>query len=161
MIDSAVLTWGHALGTTERRARRVAEPVAAPVRLDLLELVDRLGGDEGQVRAIKYGDGDWPVFGHWKVGDVELLYREGRVELRASLPKLLTGRNDVVLDERGVHDGLRELVRTGEELTRHPLELREAVPTRLDYAYQWEVPSVAFVLEHVKSAFAPARKSRS
>lgn len=165
MIDSVALTWGHAPGTAERRANapkagRRAEPTADPIRLDFPDLIARLGSDDGQVRAIKY-DAAMPLYGHWKVGDVELLYRDGRLELRASLPKLLTGRNDVVLDERGVHDGLRELTRRGEELACHPLSLREAVPTRLDYCYQWEVPSVAFVLEHVKATFAPARKLRT
>lgn len=165
MIDSVALTWGHALTTSSRRPERPrsgrkVEPLSPPVRLDFPELVERLGCEEGQVRSIRYGD-TWPVFAHWQVGAVELLYREGRVELRASLPKLLTGRNDTVLDERGVHDGLRELVRVGRELTRHPLELREAVPTRLDYAWQWDVPSVAFVLEHLKASFHPARKLRT
>lgn len=167
VIDSVALTWGHAIGSAPRRADaprtqggRRAEPVAAPVRLDMEELVARLGTDEGQVRSIRYGD-KRPDFGHWKVGDVELLYREGRVELRASLPKLVAGRNDVVLDERDVHAGLRELVRAGTELAQHPLELREAVPTRLDYAWQWEVPSVAWVIEHLKASYAPPRKKRN
>jgi hypothetical protein len=167
MIDSVALAWGGSIGTAERRtnaprAGRRAEPVSPPVHLDMRGLHERLAGDDGQLTVKRYGHDETPyVAGHWQSGSIDVLYREGRLELRASLPKLLTGRNDVVLDERGVHDGLRELVRAGAELVQHPLELREAVPTRLDYAYQWQVPSVAFVLEHVKAAFAPARKLRT
>lgn len=161
MIDSIRLVWGHAIGTAPRRARGVTEPLAAPVRLDIDALGKRLGDTDGEITTKTWGDGGPSRYGHWQVGNTDLMYREGRVELRASLPKLLLGRNDVVLDERAVHDALHKLVDVGRELTQHPLDLREADPARLDYCYQWEVPSVAFALEHVKAAFAPARKLRT
>lgn len=167
MIDTGYLVWGHAIGTAERRVDapqrgRRAEPTSPPVRLDIEDLYRRFGSPQGEVRAIRYGENGVPlVAGHWKFGDVEMLYRDGRLELRGSLPKLLTGRNDVVLDERGVHDGLVKLAAVGEELARYPLPLREATPARMDYVYQWRVPSVAFAVEHLKAAYAPARKLRT
>lgn len=171
MIDSVRLVWGHAIGTAERRARGCAEPLSPPVRLDLDRLGERLGAADGQITTKTWGGGEPTPYGAWKSGNVELMYREGRLELRASLPKLLLGRNDVVLDERGVHDALVELVRVGRELVDgcgsrgHPstpaLTLREADPARLDYCFQWSVPSVAFTLEHMKAAFAPRRKLRT
>lgn len=160
LIDSATLTWGATLSTAERRARRSFEPTSPPIMLNWNELGDRLGRDDGEIRVIGYKGGQQP-YGHWQVGDVDLLYRDGRLELRASLPKLLTGRNDVVLDEAAVHAGLRKLRDVGAELIDRPLDLAQATPTRLDYVYQWEVPSVAFVVEHLRSAFSPARKLRT
>jgi hypothetical protein len=166
MIDSVALVFGHAIGTTPRRvdaprSGRRAEAVAAPVRLDMDELAARFGDDDGQVTSKRYGDKE-PSFGQWPHPDgADILYREGRLELRASLPKLLLGRNDVVLDERGVHDGLRELVRIGSDVAGYKLELGEAVPTRLDYCWQWEVPSVAWILEHLKASYMPPRKQRN
>lgn len=170
MLDSVSLTWGHAVGTAERRARGQAEPLSAPVRLDLDLLGRKLGNRDGQITAKQWGDGGPARYGHWQNGAVDVMYREGRLELRASLPKLLLGRNDVVLDERGVHDALRELVHVGRELVdgcesaghaAPALSLREADPARLDYCFQWTVPSVGFYLETLKSAFKPARKNRS
>jgi len=169
VIDSVALTWGHSIGTAERRARVLAEPLSPPVRLDLEKLNEKLGAGEGKVTTKDFGDGEPTAYGHWQSGPVEVLYREGRLELRASLPKLLIGRNDVVLDEGGVHDALHELVRVGRELVDgtgakdHPstprLTLREADPSRLDYCFQWQVPSVAFTLEHINSGYHPARKT--
>jgi hypothetical protein len=170
MIDSVALVWGHAIGTAERRARGKAEPLAPPVRLDLDRLGSKLGNTDGEITEKNWGDGGPTRYGQWKHGRLDVLYRPGRLELRASLPKLLLDRNDVVLDERGVHDGLRELVRVGEELidgtgsngypSSPELTLREADPARLDYCYQWVVPSVAFTLETIKSSIAPSRAQR-
>lgn len=157
MIDSIELVWGGPRAPDQRRAHAIHDYPSPPVYLDVAELVDRLGSPNGERKRVQY-DGKWYDAGHWKQGDVQLLVSEGRVELRASLPKVVVGRNDVVLDEAGVHEGLRELVRRGADLTRAPLELREAVPKRVDFAFQWEVPSVAFTLEHIKSAYHPARK---
>lgn len=153
MIDSVELTFGHAIGTTARRVQhpRRAEAVAEPVRLDFRDLIDRLGSDDGQITRKRYGEKE-PVFGHWKFDDgVELLYREGRAQLRASLPKLLTGRNDIVIGEADVHEGLRRLVSRGSDLAQHPFILGEAVPTRLDYVYQWQVNSVAWLIEFLRA----------
>lgn len=161
MIDSVALVWGHSTGTAPRRARGVAERVSPPVHLDFADLSARLGSDEGEVTVKVYRDGP-RQYGHWKVdSNVDFMYRPGRLELRASLPKVLLGRNDVVLDERGVHDGLRKLVRIGEAAAGHALTLHEAVPSRLDYAYQWDVPSVAAALDVVKVAYQPRRKLRT
>lgn len=165
MIDSVALAWGHAEpveskdahGGTNRRRRQNFEPLAPPVYLDVDELAERHGYDQGQVRSIKYGDKQ-PTFGHWQEGVVDYLYREGRLEVRASLPKVLTGRNDVVLDEVQTHEALRELVRRAETWAGHPLDLRQAVPTRLDPVFQWEVPSVRWIGQHIKSTLHPARK---
>lgn len=168
MIDSVQLVWGHAIGTSERRARGRVEPLAPPVRLDLDRLGEHLGRADGEITSKTFGDGGPTRYGHWKTGTLELLYREGRLEARASLPKLVLGRNDVVLDERGVHNALRDLVTEVHELVDGcgvdgppALTLREADPTRLDYCFQYEVPSVAFTLEHVKAAYAAARKLRT
>jgi hypothetical protein len=165
VIDTAELVWGHLLSSDARRVDapgrgRRFEPTSPPIRLEWDELLARRGSPRGEVQRRVYGDGE-ATLGGWQVGDVTVQYVEGRVELRASLPKLVTGRNDVVLDEHGVHDGLRTLARIGGELVGHELELRHAVPKRLDYVYQWEVPSVANVVECLKSAFAPARKVRT
>lgn len=167
MIDSVALTWGHATGSTPRLANaprtqggRRAEPVAAPVRLDLERLVERFGTAKGEVRSIRYGDKQ-PSFGQWQHEGCDVLYREGRLEVRASLPKLMLGRNDVVLDEPHVHRGLAEVARVASDVAGYPLALREAVPTRLDYCFQWEVPSVAWILEHLKASYAPPRKQRN
>lgn len=168
MIDSAVLVWGVATpagavddgnrppAAARRRAARLRE--SPPVYLNWPELLERHGSDKGQVRRIVYGDREMTA-GHWQPGDFEMLYTEGRVELRASLPKILTGRNDAMLDEAGVHDALHELVRLGREATGAKLELAAAVPSRLDFFYDWrDTASVGFVLEHIKSSFSPARK---
>ena len=168
MIDSIALVWGHAIGTAERRARAIAEPRSEPVRLDLRALAEKLGAGEGNVTTKDFGEGAPSPYGQWQIGSVGIMYREGRLEARASLPKLMLGRNDVVLDERGVHDALHELVRVTTELVGNtgasgqpstpPLTLLEADPSRIDYCFQWKVPSVAFTLEHIKSSFHPSRK---
>jgi hypothetical protein len=69
--------------------------------------------------------------------------------------------NDVVLDERGVHDALVEVARRAGDLVGQPLSLRAATPARIDSVIQWEVPSVAWTLEHLKSSLNPARKNRT
>lgn len=169
MIDSVAFVWGQAIGTAERRARGEAEPLSPPVRLDFDRLGDRFGRGEGEITTKTFGDGEPARYGHWKHGAIELMYREGRLEVRTSLPKLLVGRNDVVLDERGVHDALCELVREtnaaltgcGVNATSPQLSLRTADPARLDYCFQWQVPSVAFALETMKSSFHPSRKIRT
>jgi len=170
VIDSVALVWGgsrptrsntfNARGDSERQLQRSRARPVAEVELDMDELVDRLGSDNGEVRSIQYGERT-PSFGHWQRGHVDVMCSPTRIELRASLPKLLVGRNDVVLDEHGVHQALAELVRAGEEAVGRPLELLEATPARLDYCFQWEVPSVAFIQEHLKAAFMPARKQRT
>jgi hypothetical protein len=162
VIDTVELIWGRSLGTAERRidaprAGRRAEPAADPIRLDINDLVDKFGSPNGELKKHQYESGEY-VAGTWKVGDVTLMYQEGRVELRASLPKVLVGRNDVVLDERDTHRALRQLVALGQEAIDHPLSLEEARPRRLDLAYQWDVPSVDFVLEHLKTAMNVRRK---
>lgn len=169
MIDSVAFVWGHAIGTAERRARDQAEPLSPPVYLDFDRLGDRFGRGDGEITTKSFGEGEPAMYGHWKHGALEVMYREGRLEVRTSLPKLLVGHNDVVLDERGTHDALRELVRTTNEIldgcgrnaSSPALSLRTADPTRLDYCYQWEVPSVAFALETMKSSFHASRKIRT
>lgn len=168
VIDSVALVWGHALGMAERRVRGVVEPRAAPVRIDLEALGEKLGRDQGEITTKSFGEGEPTPFGHWKTGRVDVMYREGRLEARASLPKLLLGRNDVVLDEGGVHDGLRELVRVTRELvdgcgaaghpSTPPLTLRGADPARLDYCFQWDVASVGMTIECLRAGFKPSRK---
>lgn len=166
MIDTVELVWGGRFGTAARRADapqsgRRREVVADPIRLNVMDLGRRLGTDDGQVRIQLFGDRTW-TGGHWRIGDaITLMYRTGRVELRASLPKLLVGRNDVVLTDCGVHEALRELVAQASDAIAHPLSLREAVPRRLDYTYQWDVPSVTAVLEHLKTALNVPRKRRT
>jgi hypothetical protein len=167
VIDSVALVWGHAIGSSARRAYaprtqdgRRNEALSPPVRLELEQLVERFGSDEGQVTTKRYGDKQ-PTFGQWQHDGADVLYREGRLEVRGSLPRLVAGRNDVVLDERGVHHGLRELERIATDVAGYKLKLIEAVPTRLDYCWQWQVPSVAWILEHLKASYAPPRKKRN
>jgi hypothetical protein len=163
VIDSVAFVWGGKTGSSARRVDapkggRRREVVSDPIRLDWDHLVKRLGGD-GAVREIHYERGTWKA-GHWKDGAIDVMYREGRLEARASLPKLLLGRNDVVLNERGVHVALRQFASRVSEALDHPLSLREGVPTRLDYAYQWPVASVAAVQEHLIQSFRMPRKVR-
>lgn len=160
LIDTTVLVWGEALGSVARRGRSAAL-LREPVYLDWADLLARLGGDDGRLRSIRYSEHRTIAYGRWKIGAVEFMYRDGRVEARTSLPKLLTGRNDVLLSEAGVHDALRELAARASELAGVPLGLRDATPTRLDYVFQWDVPSVAAVLEHLRGAYHPARKLRT
>ncbi len=183
MIDTAVLAWGKATPTPDAvRVRRPSGvrgledfaarfPASPPVYLDWNDLRSRLGSPDGELRQILYKESA-ALRGHWKVGDVELLYTDGRIELRASLPKLLTGDNAAVLDETGVKHALTKLVALGNDIagtawvgTPHArksvpitLDLASAVPRRLDYCYQWHVASVAFAFEHLKASFAPSRK---
>jgi hypothetical protein len=163
VIDSVALVWGGQTGSAARRADaprrgRSREVVADPVRLDFADLASRLGSDDGQLRSRRYARGVW-TGGHWQLeGGIDFMYRDGRVEVRASLPKLLIGRNDVVLNDHGVHTALRELAQRAGTAAGQPLSLREAVPTRLDYCFQWEVPSVAAVQAHLKRVFKPPRK---
>jgi hypothetical protein len=165
VIDTAIIVWGGQIGTAARRVKaplsgRRLELLAAPIRLDVDELASRLGDDAGQVTEKRYGEKKWQG-GHWTLDDhIELMYRHGRVEARASLPKLLTGRNDVVLNERGVHEALRLLASRVSVALEYPLSLREATASRLDYAIQWDVLSVAAALEHLKRALK-TRKMRT
>jgi hypothetical protein len=163
VIDTVALVWGGQAGSSSRRADapargRAREVLAEPVRLDWNELAERLGADDGQIRSRRYARGVWTA-GHWQLeGGLDLMYRDARLEVRASLPKLLVGRNDVVLNDRGIHEALRVLSRRAGDAIGQPLSLREAVPTRLDYCFQWEVPSVAAVQAHLKQTFKPPRK---
>lgn len=170
MIDTVSLSWGH----------------EGFVRIDWDDLVERFAGEKGRVTEITpTGDRRWRVrhhsflnkthatdnrsagcpspakrYGSWKVGDITLMpgRESGRVEVRASLPKVLMGRNDVLLDRSGVHDALREVVGRASELLRVDLSLEDARPFRLDYVYQWEVDSVAGVLGEVRKALKAPRK---
>ena len=132
------------------------EVVAAPLRLDFNELAGKLGSGGGEVKSQAF-NGDEKRYGHWKVGHVDVMYSEptGRLELRASLPKLLVGQNDVVLSESGVRDALARLIDIGAEAIGRELVLEEARPARLDLCYQWEVDSVAAALGSIRRAFAP------
>jgi hypothetical protein len=165
MIDSVALVWGLEMGTDARRvdapgAGRRVEPLSEPVRLDWDYLRDRLGSEDGQIRTRQYGERTW-TGGHWPLEDVgEIMYRAGRVEVRASLPKLLAGRNDVVLTEAQVHEALRALAHKAEVVLGHDLPLEQAVPSRLDFAFQWEVPSVTRTLVQLK-VVAPKRRQIS
>ncbi|HEY8775073.1 MAG TPA: phage/plasmid replication protein [Gaiellaceae bacterium] len=136
------------------------DPLSPPVPLDWRDLALRLGDAEGQIKTKQYGD-RVGRYGHWKSGFVDFMYREGRVEVRASLPKVLTGRNDVVLNEDGVHRALRNLTAIASELADTSLDLRLADVARLDYAYQWPVESVAAILEQLKVSFHAPRKIRT
>jgi hypothetical protein len=162
VIDSVALTWGAVRASSlPRIARGVAETLADPVRVDLDEVADRLGREHGQVRAQEH-NGRLKCYGHWTRGAVEIMCgHSGRLELRCSLPKLLLGRNDMLLSQGGVHEALRRLCEVGSDAIGVPLELREAVPTRLDLCHQWQVPSVAEALERIKAGYAPARKKRT
>jgi hypothetical protein len=165
VIDTAVLVWGGQFGSSSRRADAPAagrrrEVLADPIRLDWAHLVEKLGSNAGEIQHRLYGERVWRG-GHWKVGAADVMYRDGRLEVRASLPKVVAGRNDVVLNESGVHAALRELAQTVGEAIEHPLSLREAVPTRLDYPFQWVVPSVAAIQAHLKTVFHPKNKLRS
>lgn len=163
MIDSVALVWGRP--PTSPDSRLVGDGPRSrdspPIKLDWDDLRARLGDDDGQVRRIDYGDRE-RQYAHWPLDGYQLMYgQSGRVEIRSSLPKLLVGRNDVVLTERGVHAALRELVRRASRDVEHELRLEDASPTRLDYAYQWEVPSVAAVLEHLKATYPDKRRLRT
>ena len=162
LIDTAVLVWGSSHVPTQRLARGPFDYRSTlPLYVNFADLSGRLGSEEGPVRTITYGEDEYR-YGHWQEGAAELLYSEktGRLELRGSLPKLVVGRNDIVLDQVSVHEGIRRLVEVGSELAGWRLDLAEAVPSRLDYCYQWEVPSVAFVLEHLRSSFRPGRRDK-
>jgi hypothetical protein len=181
VIDSVALVWGG--GQRAPTGRKAVDPfldqrpTRPPLYLDFETLVESLGSQEGEARKVRYGR-DEKAMGNWTIGDVGVLYRDGRLELRGSLPKILTGRNDALLDARGTHDGLRELVRLGDSLIRdareranelrqrdgtitsfdlRPLTLEDADPSRLDYVFHWDVPSVGFAIEHLKSYFKPGR----
>lgn len=162
MIDTAILVWGKKTGTAARLAapsfdRRQAELVAEPVWLDIDALALRLGND-GNVTSKRYGDHEWQG-GHWSLeGGIELMYREGTVEARTSLPKHVTGRNDLLLTDVGVHAGLRSVTAKVSEAIDHPLSLREAVPTRLDYVFQEEVPSLRAALTHIERELGDRRR---
>jgi hypothetical protein len=139
VIDSVAFRWEH-------------------LPLDFEELASRLGSDAGEVRSIRYGQRN-KDYGHWSSGSAAVMYTgAGRLELRSSLPKLLTGQNDALLSEAGVHAALAELTRVGSEVTGVDLDLVAASPLRLDYVYQWEVPSVAAILAEMKTSFQPGRK---
>lgn len=161
MIDSAVLVWGGSHVVNHRSARSPFDRTQLPLYLNFPDLVGRLGSDEGEVRTIRYGDEVYS-YGHWKRGTVEVLYGEknARLELRGSLPKIVAGENTALLGQAGVHEGLRKMVAIGGELIGRPLDIREAAPARLDYVYQWDVPSVAHVLEHMRAAFRPGRTEK-
>lgn len=143
MIDTVALVWGH----TE------------PLWLDFADLSSRLGDEDGEITTKRYS-GREKRFGHWKVGDVDVMYgaATGRLELRASLPKLVAGENDELLDARGVHAGLRDLQLVASEVASRELDVRDARPTRLDYVSHWEVGSVAAILEELQRSFGPDRK---
>jgi hypothetical protein len=144
MIDTVELVFGH----TE------------PLWLDVDSIVAELGSDDGQVKRLRFGDRE-KEYGMWKVGHVLLMLgrQSGRLELRASIPKLLTGRNDETLDVAGVHEGLHELVRRGGDLVGKKLTLKEARPRRIDYVNQWDdVESVRAVLAQIRASFNPPRK---
>jgi hypothetical protein len=162
VIDTVAFVWGVATPVSTfvdeprgRARRRSIVHDSPPVYLEWPDLLDRLGSPNGEVRRMRYGDRVVDV-GHWKVGDHELLYTDGRVELRASLPKLLVGSNIAVLDEAGVHDAMRELVRVGSETAGATLALETMVPSRLDYCVNWELISVDWALEHLKASM-PSR----
>lgn len=162
MIDSVALVWGSEMSSPPRRARGVPMPESRPLELDVRELHERFAVF-GPMTVKEFEPGKTSTGGHWKFAELELLYSDaGRLEVRASLPRVITGDlNDVVLDERGVHDALRELARRAGDLIGRPLDLRAAVPARIDSVIQWEVPSVAWCCEHLKSCFHPARKVRT
>lgn len=176
MIDSVALTWGGSLGTMTRLARGQAEPVSDPVYLDLERLHAKYARF-GELTTKRYDRAGVHEGGNYNFGQVQLLYQPGRLEARASLPKIITGDlNDVVLDVRGVHDALGMLVERVNDLVtdcgvvdpktrvRRPVEpvtLREARPTRMDYVVQWEVGSVGWSLELLQSGFHPHRANMS
>lgn len=162
MIDTVALVWGSEMSSPPRRARGVPMPESRPLTLDVKELHERFSA-HGALTHKEFKDGKRAVGGHWKFAELELLYSEsGRLEARASLPRIATGDlNDVVLDEAGVHDALREVARRAGDLVGQPLSLKAATPARIDSVIQWEVPSVAWTLEHLKSSFTPARKNRT
>lgn len=143
MLDTVALKFGH----------------DQPVWVDWERLFERLGSDEGQIRLRRYGE-RLREYGAWKVGDLVVMpgRESGIVELRASLPKLLTGQNDAILDVAGVHDGLREIVRRGAEVLEVGLALERARPLRLDYVLHWPVESVAAVLKEIRAALPAPRK---
>jgi hypothetical protein len=144
MIDSAALAWGY------------DEPLRG---LDFDQLVERLKSEDGQVRTLRFGD-RVKEYGAWKIGDVIVMpgRQSGKVELRASLPKLLTGRNDEVLDAAGTYDAFRDLAARGSDILGIDLALEEARPYRIDYVFHWEVASVAALLNELRTVLAPARK---
>jgi hypothetical protein len=146
VIDSVALVWGH----------------DEPYWLDWTEVTERLGSPKGEVTTKRYGEHE-RQYGHWQRGDVDVMVRGdgAKVELRASLPKLQTGDNTALLGAAGVHNGLSEMARRGGEILGCELDLAAAKPTRLDYVFQWEVPSVAAVLDELQTSFAPARKRMS
>lgn len=85
----------------------------------------------------------------------------GRVELRCSLPKLMTGRNDELLDATATHDALRHLAAVGSDAIGVELNLREGRPTRLDLVYDWEVDSVTETLDWIERGLSTPRRLRT
>lgn len=167
-MDSVVLRWGSQRGSqlaaieNPFSGRKVDGPADLDLRREVVvdELAARHGASHGEVQSRIYPRGE-SILGHWKFGPVDLMVSDtGKAEVRASLPNLYVGRNDIVLTVLETRLALELLALVARMATGCSLlTVENARLCRADFCVQTVVASVSHVLKALERAWSPPRRA--